>query len=74
MLGIDGKQKTARHTSEADRDLEQETELHMSFLPKTLNSQNNTDLFTVLFAIPLSMIGTGLVFALLNAGVGSIAV
>ncbi len=43
----------------------------MSFLPKTLNA-NHQDLFTVLFAIPLSMIGTGLVFALINAGGASI--
>ena len=42
--------------------------MNIFFLPKALNSHNNTDLFTVLFAIPLSMIGTGLVFALINAG------
>lgn len=46
----------------------------MSFLPKAFNARNNQDLFTVLFAIPLSMVGTGLLFALINAGGASIGV
>jgi hypothetical protein len=38
----------------------------MTFLPKS--AQLSQDLIAVLFAIPMSLIGTGLLFALINAG------
>lgn len=38
----------------------------MTFLPKT--SEGRQDILTILFAIPLSLIGTGLLFALIDTG------
>lgn len=44
----------------------------MTFLPKS--AQSNQDLIAILFAIPMSLIGTGLLFALINAGGASLGV
>lgn len=43
----------------------------MTFLPRIglpRSTQSNQDLIAVLFAIPMSLIGTGLLFALISAG------
>jgi hypothetical protein len=53
-------------TSEAARDLEQKTELHMTFLPKTAEARQ--ELLALLIAIPASLVGTGFLFYLLDAG------
>lgn len=44
----------------------------MTFLPKT--AQGRQDLLTILFAIPLSLIGTASLFALVDLGGRSLGV
>jgi hypothetical protein len=64
---MDGNREThpsANH--EAARDLEQETELHMSFLPRT--AENRQEFLSLLIAIPLSLVGTGFLFFILDSG------
>jgi hypothetical protein len=53
---------------EAKRDLEQQTdtELQMTFLPKTAEARQ--ELLTLLIAIPASLLGTGFLFFLMDTG------
>lgn len=55
-----------RQTHGAARDPGQETELHMTFLPKTAEARS--ELWTLLIAIPLSLVGTGFLFYLVDTG------
>jgi hypothetical protein len=53
-------------THGADRDPGEKTELQMTFLPKTAEARS--ELWTLLIAIPLSLIGTGFLFYLVDTG------
>jgi hypothetical protein len=66
-LSIDGKQKKARSTSEAARDLEQEkSELQMTFLPKT--AQSGHEVLNFVIALPLTLLATGFLFFIIETG------
>jgi hypothetical protein len=74
VVGMGGG-KIPRLTPEAGRDLEQKRSCTMTFLPQTRlpkTGQSGHDLIAVLFAVPMSVIGTGLLFALINAGGASL--
>ena len=68
LLAMDGKQTNPpeKEPHEAARDLEQKTELHMTFLPKT--AETRQELLSLLIAIPLSLAGTSFLFYLLDTG------
>jgi hypothetical protein len=70
MTDIDGRQKTtASKTTKPTGPLEtpdKKTELHMTFLPKTAEARS--ELWTLLIAIPLSLVGTGFLFYLVDTG------
>jgi LPXTG-motif cell wall-anchored protein len=67
VLAVDGTRKTRPFkTHEAARDLEKETELQMSFLPKT--AETRQEFLSLLIAIPLSLVGTGFLFFILDSG------
>ena len=68
LLRMDGKQTTRREnpTRPLETSNNKETELHMTFLPKSADVRQ--ELLTLLIAIPLSLVGTGFIFFLLDAG------
>ena len=64
----DRKQPTSKTTKPTGplETPDKKTELHMTFLPKTTEARS--ELWTLLIAIPLSLVGTGFLFYLVDTG------
>ena len=64
---IRGRENPPKPTRPLETSNNKETELHMTyFLPKTAEARQ--EFLTLLIAIPLSVIGTGFLFFLMEAG------